>query len=576
MKRLRAIPARNGVLAAAMSQNPTDSSQALLEAVAIGSIPPADAFAKLREHLMTSDNAAGVEKTYEALRGLVWSVVSSRDGGDHLNGWTDVVLRIRQLLRTKSSPIAERFTVLADLLDQSFRFSKLHSSAELLTRKHVRAVLEVLLANHGTATRATISARLGLRDANMSRVLSNMASAGWIKRRPDGREVIVSLTDEGKAQARTALPKAAVAAAASPFSTPTAIEVMQTLWDKTGCAAAVTDDREGLLSCDKKFAGLFGVESPDLLVGTDVAILRQSLAEMVSAPDEVAPDEIALEDGSVMRVVEFEAGSRSLWLGIDVTPYKRQLEEYKRRERLLLHRIERSKPAVTPMHNADYGVAALPIISTLRNDLLTPINTINSFAQLLSKCDVQTAGPTFRELLSGILTQSMQLRTLLRDIVNVGHLVDSSTRIWAEPDRVKPSALVKEILGSLNYTTRHTHLLIQEGSVSSKTVETDERALRAVMLQALTGIVEMTPVGGEVGVEANLRHNTIVVRIAAAKADRDIAAVATASKTLSMCGHAARFYGGGLEFTSGSDKGIAAELHWPVQSTKRPRRATAG
>jgi signal transduction histidine kinase len=281
-----------------------------------------------------------------------------------------------------------------------------------------------------------------------------------------------------------------------------------------------------------------------------------------------------------MRVVEFEAGSRSLWLGVDVTPYKRQLEDYKRRERLLLRRIDSSarlsKPAVPTIHHADYGLAALPIISTLRNDLLTPINTINSFAQLLSKYVAPTAQPTFRELLAGILTQSTQLRALLRDIVNVGHLVDASTRTWAEPDRIKPSALVKDVLGNLNYTTRHAHLSIQEGAISSKTVETDERALRAVMLQALTGIVEMTPSGGKVGVEANLRHNTIVLRIATAAADRDIAAVMTASKTLSMCEHAARFYGGGFEFTSGSDSGIAAELHWPLQPTKRQRRAAAG
>lgn len=582
MKRQGAIPAPNGIPVAAMSQtqNRTDSSQALLEAITTASMPPADAFAKLREYLMTSDSEIGVEKTYDALRGLVWNVVSSRDGGDHLNGWTDVVLRVRQLLRTKSSRIAERFTVLADLLDQSFRFAKLHPSDELLSRKHIRTVLEVLLAHHGTATRATIAERIGLRDANMSRVLSNLASAGWISRRPDGREIVVSLTEEGKAQARTALPKAAVAAAASPFSTPTAIEVMQTLWDKTGCAAAVSDDKRGLLSCDKKFASLFGVESPDLLVGTDVATLRQNLAEMVSAPDEVAPDEIALKDGSVMRVVEFESGNRSLWLGVDVTPYKRQLEEYKRRERLLLHRIDsatqrRSKPAVLPMHYADYGVAALPMISTLRNDLLTPINTINSFAQLLSKCDMTMAEPTFRELLTGILAQSTQLRTLLRDIVNVGHLVDSATRTRAEPDRIKPSALVKDVLGNLNYTARHAHLFIQEGTISSKTVETDERAFRAVMLQALTGIVEMTPAGGKVGVEADLRRDTIVLRIATPAADRDFAAVVTASKTLSMCEHAARFYGGGFEFTSGSDSGIAAELHWPLQPAKRQRRASA-
>lgn len=578
VKHLPAIPAPNRV-PASMTQNRADSDHAFLEAIATASVTPAEVFASLREPLLASEDGALAEKMYEALRGLVWNVVSSREGGDQLNAWTDVVLKIRQLLRTKASPIAERFTVLADFLDQSLRFSKLHPASELLARKHVRTVLEVLLAHQGTVTRAKIAERVGLRDANMSRVLANLASAGWIKRRTEGREVVVSLTEEGKAQARTALPKAAAAAAANPFSTPAAIEVMQTLWDKTGCAAAVSDNEKGLLSCDRKFATLFGVESPDLLIGTDGATLRKHLTEMVSAPDEVAPDEIALKDGSVMRVVEFDAGSRSLWLGVDVTPYKRQLDEYKRRERLLLQRLshsahERPRQALPAFPHAEYLEAALPVMTTLRNDLLTPINTINSFAQLLTKHDTPKAEPSFRELLTGILTQSSQLRTLLRDIVNVGYLVDASTRAEAGSDRVQPHALIKDVLENLNYTARHAHLSFLEGPSSRKAVETDERALRAVMLQALAGIVEITPTGGQVDIEAGLHCNTIVVRIASEKADRDISAVATASKTLSMCEHAARLNGGWLEFTSRSDRGISAELHWPIWSARRRRGAS--
>src|SRR5437773_2012093 len=57
---------------------------------------------------------------------------------------------------------------------------------------------------------------------------------------------------------------------------------------------------------------------------------------------------------------------------------------------------------------------------------------------------------------------------------------------------------------------------------------------------------------------------TIVVHIATEKADKDIAAVATASKTLSICEHAVRLFGGGLEFTHRSDRGISAKLHWPI------------
>jgi len=358
---------------------------------------------------------------------------------------------------------------------------------------------------------------------------------------------------------------------------------MQTLWEKTGCAAAVSDNERGLLSCDRKFANLFGVDSPDLLVGIDVRTLRKNLAEMVSAPDEVAPDEIALKDGGVMRVVEFDTGPRSLWLGVDVTPYKRQLEEYKRRERLLLQQrneIAHVRPSQNwpALDHTEQLAASLPMIASLRYDLLTPINAINSFAQLLAKPDAPKAEPTYKELLDDIVVQSSQLRALVGDIVSRGGLFDASERSTAEPDNVIPSALIKNVLRNLSYTTRHAHLSFREGTSSSKTVETDERALRAVMLQALTGIVELTPSGGEVDVKAGLRNDTIIVRINSDTAGRDFTTVGTASKTLSMCGHSAHLsahlFGAKFNVASGSNKGVSAELHWPTGVARRRHRAS--
>lgn len=551
-----------------MSQHPTVSSQPVFESIAEASIAPNEAFARLREALQAAPDDTAAENSYEALRGLVWHIVSSREEREDITEWIDIVLKVRQLLRTKASPLTERFTVLADLLDQSRRFGKFHPTGELLGRKHVRSVLEVLLRHQGTATRAMVAERVGLRDANMSRILANLASAGWIRRRSEGREVVVSLTQEGKAQACTALPKVAAAAAANPFGMPEALEVMQSLWDETGCAAAVSDNEKGLLSCDRKFAKLFGVESPDLLVGTDIATLRKSVADMVTVPDETAPDEVVLEDGSVMRVVETEAGNKSLWLGVDVTPYKRQLAEYQRREKILLQVLgssstERSRKSVQNVNPAEHLETAFPMIAMLRNDLLTPINVINSFAQVLARPGIQEAEPTFGELVKGIQTQSFQLRALIRDIVNVGHLGDGPSYSATGYNVVQLHKLIGDVLENILYTTRHAHLSVSAGANSSESVTTDVQALRTMILQVLAGIVELTPQGGKVEIGSKLQQDKIVVSITSENTDRDIPVVPMNSKTLFFCEHAARSFGGSLAFTSHSNSGIDAEIRWP-------------
>lgn len=547
-----------------MNQDPAVISQLVLDPIAEASITPNDAFARLREPLLAAQDDAVAELAYEAFRSLVWNVVSSREEREDITAWTDVILKIRQLLRTKASPLAERFTVLADLLDQSRRFGKFHPAGELLGRKHVRTVLEVLLRHHGTAPREVIAEKVGLRDANMSRVLANLASAGWIKRRSEGREVVVSLTEEGNAEARTALPKVAAAVAANPFSTPAAIEVIQALWDETGCAAAVSDDEKGLLSCDRKFASIFCVESPDLLVGTDVATLRRNLTDMVTVPDETVPDEVVLKDGSVMRVVESEVGSKSLWLGVDVTPYKRQLAEYQRREKLLLQLIdsspsERSRrylPQIKPSERMD---ATFPMIAALRDDLLMPVNIINSFAQVLARDEKRENGPTYGELVGGIQKESSQLRTLLRDIVNVGHLGDVPRHVTTV---IEPRKLIDDVLEIMRYTTRHTHLSIFAGVSSNEPVSTDVQALRTMILRVLAGVVELTPQGGKVEIGLKLQQDRIVVSITSKSRDRDIPFATPNS--LVMCKQAARSIGGSFDYTSSSNSGIDAVLKVPA------------
>lgn len=560
-----------------MTNNSTATQTAsLLEAIATSSISPREAFACLREPLLSSADGELTEKIYEALRSQVWSSVSNREAGDVVSDWADFALRLRQLLRSRSSPVAERFTVLADFLEQSNRFARLHPSSELLTRKHVRTILEVLFAHGPRTTRAAVAQATKLRDANLSRILTNLASAGWIKRQNEGREVLLTLTEEGAAHVREALPPAATPAAITPFTEPVSLEVIRTFWEKTNCAVAVSDNHKGVLSCDRNFASIFGVDSPEVLVGTDVTALRKAVGDMVDGPEEVVPDEVSLMDGRTWRVVEFEAGSHSLWLSFDVTPYKRQLEECRRRERFLLTQIERDqrhrplrKTIFAGVEPSEVHDASWPVITALRSDLLTPINSINTFAQLLSQDHLHSSRKAiYSELVSGIIDQSAQLRTLLRDIVNVGELFASSS---LKADKVQPTVLVDSVLSNFDYTTRHALLSFSRKVTPKVTVETNERALRGVMFQAVSGIVEMMPNGGQVGIETELENDVIVMRVFTRDIEKEIATIGVASKTLVLCEQAVRFFGGEFDFSSRTSDGVSAKFSWPISREKRAR-----
>lgn len=52
------------------------------------------------------------------------------------------------------------------------------------------------------------------------------------------------------------------------------------------------------------------------------------MADKISGPDEVGPDEADLEDGRTFQIKEYEKNGRSFCLGFEVTAYKRLLEDY--------------------------------------------------------------------------------------------------------------------------------------------------------------------------------------------------------------------------------------------------------
>jgi signal transduction histidine kinase len=509
------------------------------------------------------------EAAYRALKGAVWHLVASRDTGPHVDLWEDVILRVRGLLRSIGSTLADRFTVLADLLDQSARFATFQSKEELKNRKHVGAILELLARYNAPVERSVVAKETGLRDANLSRILANLASAGWIVRRYEGRQLYVGLTNEGLEAAR--LPLREVDLKTEDVFDGRSIRLLKTMWPETDCALAIAEDSLGVTFCDRNFASLFGVSKPETLHGEAIASLRERLLSMRTGSGATTAEEVSAPDGRVRHVVEYSKDGLTLWLGTDITLYKKAIEQFRRRERLLLEEIDQIKRRINrrdehvkfvgPYIARAPDAAVCQMLTALRNEVITPLNSINCLAQVIRS---KAHGPSgsYEEHIAEIISYSDRLRTLMRDLLNIGE-------VWSvhRPpiDRCMPRQLVEEVVGNFHYTNKISDLTLFTDKVSPEPIKCDGRALRAVFLQMLAGVVEMTPPGACVEIASEVHDRLIVMTLCSSAMDKDLSLLGVTSKSLSMCGEAVKYHGGAFDFCTSSSEGIKASFSWPAK-----------
>ncbi|WP_375312821.1 winged helix-turn-helix domain-containing protein [Bradyrhizobium sp. A5] len=565
-----------------MSSDVSPASWAMkLEAVSTASVQPSEAFSYLRQLLADSYSDDTAEGAYEALREVVWNFVASREKGIQLDQWSDVILRVRQLLRMKKSPIFERFTVLADLLEQSGRFAELHAPGVVKARKHDAQILQILARSNVPVERSRILRETKLRDANLSRILANLAASGLVNRQTEGREVLVSITDAGRMQV-SHLPAAgggSIPAAPSPtpvFDDDTSLEVVRRIWLDTNCAIAISDNDRGVVSCDANFASLFG-SNVDRMKAKPVDFVRKTLAERISGPDEIAPDEVDLKNGRTFQIKEYEKDGKSLWLGFEVTVYKKRLEDYMRRERVLLGELSRLQKAhvrntlpVIPHHGSGSVEYGLGILSMLRQDVFTPINSIISLAQNLFPVAAMSKGMIAydkrpnEEYLAGIVDQAERLRALMRDIVSVPDVLNVAP--IPAMDEFVPATIVEDTLTNMAYSNRHSGHYFEMGNLERHLVKTDERAFRAVLIRTVAGVREMTSAGGSVTVDATVQDDALKIMVCTNSADDHFNAYSMEPHGFAMCHHAVEQLGGKFGFTH-SGRGVEAEYFWPIKRT---------
>lgn len=569
MERQLATPAQNQASSPVLPPQIDRNDLKALEAISSAAIGPSEAYFVVRGLLQKDQRDEVLEASYEAMRSVVFQFVAGRVVGDLLDRWADALLRVRQLFRSHSEVIAERFTVLSDFLEQANRLAEFHPAEELRRRKHVESILTILANNDRPVERAYIAEATGLSTSNLSRILGNLTAIGWIARHSAGREVVVSITPEGR---RVGLGEQATATPGSgPFASLAALEILRSVWGRSGASVAMSS-AAGIVACDAKFASLLGFADPTEVVGQSTSIIRGRLGEMTAGGDEVAPDEVILSDGSHHRIVEHSAGDKSLWLGFDVTPYKQRIEAYARREKVLsaelasLRRRKLTKDAARPYQVSVIGSVVdsydlASYLEAIRNDLLFPITAINNAGHQLRYAVAHSRGNTdlFFEQIDIITRDSDRVRNALRDLLYVG----SSSRLAVST--FTPSDVVRDVTDSLIYSSRALDQSLEVFSDLNEEVETDELLFRSTVRNAVSGVMQLAPYGGKIAVETQKVDDNLLllVKTSWTKAlGAELASPAQLS-SFNLCRHAVSQIGGLCELES-TRKGVVARISLPI------------
>lgn len=178
----------------------------LLESIARGEVDADTARAEIFEHLGESQDFSSV---YSALLRWTWVAMAERRADNDMRRWhrllRDVAARTSLLtdstraVKVGAQETAERLKALSDLLRISVGMQDRPDRARLLTRAHVPEILQYLLDNKSEAVaRSDLQSALGLKTANLSRILTLLVLEGLVDRLPSGRKACFLITAQGE------------------------------------------------------------------------------------------------------------------------------------------------------------------------------------------------------------------------------------------------------------------------------------------------------------------------------------------------------------------------------------------
>lgn len=164
--------------------NEEPSSTVSLTPIAVEEISPAQA-QELIGHRLRDDPQDG-DSVYRALRAWTWRSLTERRFDQELRGWWELMRTTSAWLRhADQAECAERVSALTDLVYESIQVAEHETVEAILDRVHVRQALRA--ASSGWRPRQELRDQLGLKEANLSRLLALLQARGLMEKRQRGR-----------------------------------------------------------------------------------------------------------------------------------------------------------------------------------------------------------------------------------------------------------------------------------------------------------------------------------------------------------------------------------------------------
>lgn len=163
-----------------------------------GELTSGDARALIAEILAEDRGDRTAIRLYEALRAWLGVSLRDRNASGNLREWYPIVEAVAAQFDDLMPVWAARFEVLSDLLRDRIALDEARPATEILRRRHVPELLNLLARSAGFAmARVDIMNELGLGQANLSRVLRLARDAGLLDRETSGKEAEFALSGLG-------------------------------------------------------------------------------------------------------------------------------------------------------------------------------------------------------------------------------------------------------------------------------------------------------------------------------------------------------------------------------------------
>jgi PAS domain S-box-containing protein len=188
--------------------------------------------------------------------------------------------------------------------------------------------------------------------------------------------------------------------------------------------------------------------------------------------------------GTMMDVSELTEKERQLQQAIqELEAYKKTLEiKVQERTSELMQALKKEKDVVEMKSR---------FVSIASHEFRTPLSSIQHATNYIRKHKKWTANDELTSKLNDIERQSKHMMFLLDDVLAYGK--SEATKIQLITSSIDLKGFLEKIIEDVGHTTKNTHTIRLSLKNSTKSIETDEKLLRNVLINLLTNAIKYSP-----------------------------------------------------------------------------------